>query len=55
MLGLMMDFPLAVPAILERAGGIFGDVEIVARRPDRTLARPPGASFTGARSGSRTR
>ncbi|HEV7968987.1 MAG TPA: long-chain fatty acid--CoA ligase [Candidatus Acidoferrales bacterium] len=39
MRGLMMDFPLIVPALLERAGGIFGDVEIVSRRPDRSLAR----------------
>ena len=39
MRGLMMDFPLTVPALLERAGGIFGDVEIVTRRPDRSLAR----------------
>src|SRR5580700_231109 len=39
MRGLMMDFPLTVPAILERAGGIFGDVEIVTRRPDRSLVR----------------
>ena len=39
MRGLMMDFPLTVPALLERAGKIFGDVEIVTRRPDRSLAR----------------
>src|ERR1700688_4399976 len=39
MRGLMMDFPLTVTALLERAGGIFGSVEIVARRPDRRLAR----------------
>ena len=39
MRGLMMDFPLTVPALLERAGGIFGQVEIVTRRPDRSLAR----------------
>jgi fatty-acyl-CoA synthase len=35
----MMDFPLTVPALLERAGNIFGKVEIVTRRPDRSLAR----------------
>ncbi len=34
-----MDFPLTVPALLERAGHIFGKVEIVTRRPDRSLAR----------------
>ena len=39
MRGLMMDFPLTVPALLERAGKIFGNVEIVTRRPDRRLAR----------------
>ena len=39
MRGLMMDFPLTVPALLERAGNIFGNVEIVTRRPDRRLAR----------------
>jgi fatty-acyl-CoA synthase len=39
MRGLMMDFPLTVAALLERAGGIFGNVEIVTRRPDRRLAR----------------
>ena len=39
MRGLMMDFPLTVAALVERAGGIFGEVEIVTRRPDRRLAR----------------
>ncbi|MBZ5642764.1 MAG: long-chain fatty acid--CoA ligase [Acidobacteriia bacterium] len=39
MRGLMMDFPLTVPALLERAGEIFGKVEIVTRRPDRSVAR----------------
>jgi fatty-acyl-CoA synthase len=39
MRGLMMDFPLTVPALLERAGNIFSGVEIVTRRPDRSLAR----------------
>src|ERR1700730_9013563 len=39
MRGLMMDFPLTVPAMLERAGTIFGKAEIVTRRPDRSLAR----------------
>src|ERR1700732_3350382 len=39
MRGLMMDFPLTVPALLERAGTIFGKAEIVTRRPDRSLAR----------------
>ena len=39
MRGLMMDFPLTVPAMLERAGTIFGKAEIVTRRPDRSLTR----------------
>ncbi len=34
-----MDFPLTVPPILERAGKMFGDVEIVARKPDRSVER----------------
>jgi len=34
-----MDFPLTVAALLERAGGTFGNVEIVTRRPDRSLVR----------------
>src|ERR1700676_63298 len=39
MRGLIMDFPLTVPAMLERAGNVFGKTEIVTRRPDRSLAR----------------
>jgi len=39
MRGLMMDFPLTVTTLLERAGRLFGTVEIVTRRPDRGLAR----------------
>ena len=39
MRGLMMDFPLTVPALIERANTIFGSVEIVTRRPDRSLVR----------------
>src|SRR5216684_1986270 len=39
MRGLMMDFPLTIPALLDRAGNIFGKVEIVTRRPDHSLAR----------------
>ncbi|HEX4643903.1 MAG TPA: long-chain fatty acid--CoA ligase [Candidatus Acidoferrales bacterium] len=50
MRGLMMDFPLTVPALLERAGGTFGKVEIVTRRPDRRLARSTwGAVYKRAR------
>ena len=39
MRGLMMDFPLTIPSLLERAANIFGSVEIVTRRPDHSLAR----------------
>ncbi|HTC63362.1 MAG TPA: long-chain fatty acid--CoA ligase [Candidatus Saccharimonadales bacterium] len=39
MRGLMMDFPLTVPPMLERAGKTFGNVEIVTRKPDRSLDR----------------
>lgn len=35
----MMDYPLTLTAILERAGKYFGDTEIVSRRPDRSLHR----------------
>ncbi len=38
-LGTMMDFPLTLVPILERAGKLYGQVEIVSRRPDRTIAR----------------
>lgn len=39
MRGTMMDFPLALPTVLERAGNLFDKVEIVSRRPDRTFHR----------------
>lgn len=39
MRGTMMDFPLTLPHILERAGSLFGDVEIVSRKPDKGLHR----------------
>jgi acyl-CoA synthetase (AMP-forming)/AMP-acid ligase II len=45
MLGTMMDFQLTLPAILERAGKLFGTVEIVSRRPDRSLARHSYSDF----------
>ena len=34
-----MQYPLTVTALLERAGKLFGGVEIVSRRPDRSLER----------------
>jgi fatty-acyl-CoA synthase len=48
--GLMMDFPLTLTPLIERAEKIFGKVEIVSRRPDRSLARTTYAEF-----GRRTR
>ncbi len=37
--GLMMDYQLTVPAMLRRAETLFGDREIVSRRPDRSFHR----------------
>jgi fatty-acyl-CoA synthase len=39
MLGTMMHYPLTLTAILERAGRLFGGVEIVSRRPDKSIHR----------------
>src|SRR5260370_7803934 len=39
MRGTMMDFPLTLPTILERAGKIYPRVEIVSRKPDKSIAR----------------
>src|SRR5207247_699065 len=39
MRGTMMDFPLTLPTILERSGKIFPRVEIVSRKPDRSILR----------------
>jgi fatty-acyl-CoA synthase len=39
MRGTMMDFPLTLPTILERSGKIFSRVEIVSRRPDKSITR----------------
>ncbi len=37
--GLMLDDPLTVPLLLDRAARYFPQVEVVSRRPDRSLAR----------------
>jgi fatty-acyl-CoA synthase len=37
--GTMMNFPLTLTHILERAGSLFGDSEIVSRMPDKSLHR----------------
>jgi len=39
MRGTMMDFPLTLAPVLERAGKLFGQVEVVSRRPDRAITR----------------
>ncbi len=50
MLGTMMDFPLTLVPILERAGKLYSQVEIVSRRPDRSIARTNyGAIYKRAR------
>jgi len=47
MRGTMMDFPLTLTTILERAGKLFGKVEVVSRRPDRSLHRYTYVDFYG--------
>jgi fatty-acyl-CoA synthase len=37
--GLMMDFPLTIPAIVRRAQALFGHRPISGRRPDRSVTR----------------
>ncbi|HTD89804.1 MAG TPA: long-chain fatty acid--CoA ligase [Burkholderiales bacterium] len=39
MRGTMMDFPLTLTHVLQRAGRLFGDSEIVSRLPDKSLHR----------------
>lgn len=45
MRGTMMDFPLTLPAILERAGKLFPRVEVVSRRPDKSVLRTSYGEF----------
>lgn len=45
MRGTMMDFPLTLPVILERAGKLFHRVEILSRKPDRTAVRTNYGEF----------
>jgi acyl-CoA synthetase (AMP-forming)/AMP-acid ligase II len=45
MRGLMMDYPLTLAPLLERAERLFSKVEIVWRRPDRSVARTTYAAF----------
>jgi len=37
MRGTMMDFPLVLPVLLERAGKLFPKVEILSRKPDKSV------------------
>ncbi len=39
MWGTMMSYQLTLGSILERAGSLFGEVEIVSRKPDRSIHR----------------
>ena len=45
MRGTMMDFPLTLPTLLDRAGRLFPRVEIVSRRPDRSIHRSNYGEF----------
>src|SRR5438309_532532 len=47
MRGTMMDFPLTLPTILERSGKIFPRVEIVSRKPDKSIVRICYGEFYG--------
>jgi len=47
MRGTMMDFPLTLTTILERSGKIFPRVEIVSRRPDKSIVRTTYGEFYG--------
>ena len=46
MRGLMMDEPLTLGAILDRASRYFPQVEVVSRRPDGTRSRIHYAALT---------
>jgi fatty-acyl-CoA synthase len=45
MRGTMMNFPLTLPHILERNAKLFSRVEIVSRRPDRSIVRSTCGDF----------
>jgi fatty-acyl-CoA synthase len=45
MRGTMMNFPLTLPAILERAGKLFPGVEIVSRKPDKAIVHSTFGDF----------
>src|SRR5437763_1650178 len=43
--GLMMDFPLTLAHIFDRAGRYFAKTEIVSRRPDKSIHRTTYGEF----------
>ncbi len=45
--GRMMAYPLTLAPLLERARQVFGHVEMVSRRPDRSIARATYADLYG--------
>ena len=45
MRGSMMDFPLTLTGVLERARVQFADVEVISRRPDKSLHRTTYGEF----------
>jgi fatty-acyl-CoA synthase len=45
MRGTMMEYQLILPALLERAGKLFPHVEILTRKPDRTVVRSSYGAF----------
>jgi fatty-acyl-CoA synthase len=47
MRGTMMDFPLTLCTVLERAGKIFPRVEIASRKPDKSITRTCYGQFYG--------
>jgi fatty-acyl-CoA synthase len=47
MRGLMMDYPLVLPALLRRNEQLFGHKQVVTRLPDRSIARATYADVLG--------
>jgi len=45
--GLIMDFPLTIPAIMRRAELLYADKQIVTRRPDKSIHRYSYAEMVG--------
>ena len=45
MYGTMMEYSLVLPEFLERAGKLFPKIEIISRKPDRSVARTSYGAF----------